>query len=63
MTDLFLNREKLINQKIQQLSKINLDLSFLKMKLKKQFIFLKDLSDKTDKSFTGAVRAQEKKTN
>ena len=28
VTDLFLNREKLINQKIQQLSKINLDLSF-----------------------------------
>ena len=61
VTDLFLNREKLINQKIQQLSKINLDLSFLKKKLKKQFIFLKDLSDKTDKSFIGAVRAQEKK--
>ena len=61
VTDLFLNREKLINQKIQQLSKINLDLSFLKKKLEEQFIFLKDLSEKTDKSFIGAVRAQEKK--
>ena len=61
VTDLFLNRDKLVNLKIQQLSKINLDLSFLKKKLEEQFIFLKDLSDKTDKSFIGAVRAQEKK--
>ena len=30
VTDLFLNRDKLINLKIQQLSKINLDLSFKK---------------------------------
>ena len=39
VTDLFLNRDKLINLKIQELSKINLDLSFLKKKLKKQFVF------------------------
>ena len=61
VTDLFLNRNNLIDLKIQHLSKINLDLSFLKKKLEQQFTFLKDLSDKTDKSFIGAVKAQEKK--
>ena len=38
--ELFLNRTALINKKIRQISNIDLDLQFLKEKLKKQFEYL-----------------------
>ena len=61
LSDLFLDRNTLINKKIQQISNIDLNLTFLKTQLKEQFTFLNQLTDQTDKSFRGAVRAQEKK--
>jgi len=62
-SDLFLNRNALINKKIRQISNIDLDLSFLRDKLQEQFTYLKSLVTKTDRSFEGAVAAQEKKQN
>ncbi len=56
--DLFLKRNSLINKKINQISNINLDLSFLKQKLNEQFDHLNILVEQTDKSFKGAVEAQ-----
>ncbi len=59
--DLFLNREELRTQKTKQISKIDIDFSSQIAHLKKQFEDLYELADKTDKSFLGAVAAQEKK--
>jgi len=59
--ELFLNQEKLINKKIKEISEIEIDFSSQKAFLQEQFIGLKKLAEKTDKSFIGAVNAQEKK--
>jgi uncharacterized protein YllA (UPF0747 family) len=60
-SDLFMNRDALVNKKIKQISNIDLDLSYLKDQLKKQFESLQDIVAKTDASFKGAVNAQEVK--
>ena len=60
-SDLFMNRNALVNKKIKQISNIDLDLSYLKDQLKKQFESLQDIVAKTDASFKGAVNAQEVK--
>jgi len=59
--DLFMNRDALVNKKIMQISNIDIDLSYLKYQLKKQFESLQDIVAKTDASFKGAVNAQEVK--
>ena len=59
--DLFLDRNTLLNEKVKQMSSINLDLSPLKEQLKKQFDSLHDLVSQTDASFGGAVAAQQAK--
>ena len=59
--ELFFKQNDLIREKVRSLSEINLDLSNEKEKLKKMFAELEELSNKTDKSFTGAVKAQSKK--
>tara|TARA_B100001059_G_scaffold125071_1_gene125079 strand:+ start:2240 stop:3859 length:1620 start_codon:yes stop_codon:yes gene_type:complete len=56
--ELFIGRLALINKKIRQISDIDLDLSFQKRKLKKQFKFLEELASKTDKTFINAVNAE-----
>ena len=56
-----MNRDTLVNKKIMQISNIDLDLSYLKDQLKKQFESLQDIVAKTDASFKGAVNAQEVK--
>jgi uncharacterized protein YllA (UPF0747 family) len=56
--ELFIGRLALINKKIRQISDIDLDLSFQKRNLKKQFKFLKELANKTDKTFINAVNAE-----
>ena len=61
ISDVFLKRNALINKKVREISNINLDLSFLKAELNKQFDYLNGLVAQTDKSFKGAVNAQEKK--
>lgn len=60
-TNLFLSRNALINKKIRQISNIDLDLGFLKEKLKDQFDTLADLVHKTDASFESVVKAQKQK--
>ncbi len=59
--DLFLKQLDLIRLKTQQLSEFPIDLSSYKNNLKNQFSQLHTLAAKTDKSFLGAVLAQEKK--
>lgn len=59
--ELFLAQNKLINKKIKENSNLNLDFSKQKLFLQKQFNELKTIAKKTDKSFIGAVKAQEKK--
>ena len=59
--ELFLNQDVLVNKKIKEVSEIEIDFSKQKTALKKQFEDLKEMAKKTDKSFIGAVNAQEAK--
>ena len=59
--DLFLNQEKLIQKKTKELSQFEIDFSEQKNHLSKQFEKLNEIALKTDKSFIGAVKAQEAK--
>jgi bacillithiol biosynthesis cysteine-adding enzyme BshC len=59
--DLFLNQNALINKRIREISNIDIDLSDQKEHLKQQFEALYKLAEATDKSFYGAVKAQEVK--
>jgi len=59
--DLFLNPTDLINKQTKELSDISIDFHPQKEHLKQQFEALYELAQKTDKSFIGAVAAQEKK--
>jgi bacillithiol biosynthesis cysteine-adding enzyme BshC len=58
---MFKKRRALIDSRIRALSNIPIDLSAQRKHLQHQFNSLKKLADQTDKSFTGAVNAQEKK--
>ena len=58
---LFLKRTAYINKKVREISNINIDFSNQKKHLKQQFKNLYAIADQTDKSFLGAVTAQEKK--
>ncbi|PNQ73638.1 bacillithiol biosynthesis cysteine-adding enzyme BshC [Hanstruepera neustonica] len=59
--DLFLKQDHLISKVTKQLSKIDIDFSSQKEFLNKQFKDLYALAEQTDKSFVGAVAAQERK--
>jgi bacillithiol biosynthesis cysteine-adding enzyme BshC len=59
--DLFRKQADLINEKVQLFSEFPIDLSIQKEHLKNQFHYLHTLVYQTDKSFTGAVKAQEAK--
>lgn len=59
--ELFLEQNDLITAKVKHISNIDIDLSEQRALLEEMFSGLKILSDKTDKSFSGAVLAQEKK--
>ncbi|TWO34408.1 bacillithiol biosynthesis cysteine-adding enzyme BshC [Seonamhaeicola sediminis] len=62
--DIFLKRNAFINKKVREISNINIDFSEQKAHLQKQFENLYSLAEQTDKSFLGAVKAQEaKQTN
>lgn len=58
---LFSKQEVLINIRVKELSEIPIDFSEQKMALKKQFSDLHTIVNQTDKSFLGAVKAQEAK--
>ncbi|MNQ24442.1 putative cysteine ligase BshC [compost metagenome] len=59
--DLFAKQEDLVNHKTKQLSEFPVDLTNLKEQLRKQFEALFELTNHTDQSFAGAVKAQEVK--
>jgi bacillithiol biosynthesis cysteine-adding enzyme BshC len=59
--DLFLPQHELMSKHTKQISEIEIDFSPQMEFLKEQFKALYELAEKTDKSFVGAVAAQEKK--
>jgi len=59
--DIFQKQNELINNKVRSISEIKIDFSDQRAQLKQMFIELEELSNCTDKSFLGAVKAQEKK--
>ncbi len=59
--DLFEKQAQLLTHQTQKVSKTQLDFSALKVQLNHQFKTLYDLSNKTDASFLGALKAQEAK--
>ncbi|MBD0832672.1 bacillithiol biosynthesis cysteine-adding enzyme BshC [Aestuariibaculum sediminum] len=59
--DIFLNQSAFINKKVREISNIDIDFSSQKEALQKQFEDLYALAKQTDKSFLGAVKAQEVK--
>jgi len=60
-SDLFSKQASLINRITQKLSEFPIDFSQQKEALRKQFNALLELANHTDKSFLGAVKAQEAK--
>ncbi|WP_281324161.1 bacillithiol biosynthesis cysteine-adding enzyme BshC [Flavobacterium sp. IMCC34518] len=60
-SDLFSKQAALVNRITQKLSDFPIDFSVQKETLKKQFEALLELANHTDKSFLGAVKAQEVK--
>lgn len=61
INQLFLKQPKLIKEVVKEISVLKIDFSEQKLLLQKMFKDLKELSNKTDKSFIGAVKAQEHK--
>ena len=61
MQNFFVSKEKLLKDKVSQLSKTNLNFDDLRKTLSNQFEYFKKISRETDKSFIGAISAQEKK--
>ncbi|MDO5968810.1 bacillithiol biosynthesis cysteine-adding enzyme BshC [Flavivirga aquimarina] len=59
--DIFLKRDAFINKKVREISNIDIDFSPQEEALKQQFEGLYKLAEQTDKSFLGAVKAQEAK--
>ncbi|HSQ46205.1 MAG TPA: bacillithiol biosynthesis cysteine-adding enzyme BshC [Lutibacter sp.] len=59
--EIFSKQETLIVNVVTKLSEINIDFSEQKKFLQQQFADLKVLAEKTDRTFLGAVNAQEKK--
>ena len=60
-SDLFRKQKDLVNTKTEQLSKFPIDFTPQKELLQKQFERLYEIANQTDKSFLGAVKAQEAK--
>ena len=59
--DLFLDRNSFINKKVRKISNIDIDFSEQVEHLESQFEHMFELAEQTDKSFIGAVKAQEVK--
>ena len=59
--ELFLKQNDLITKITKQLSEVDIDFTPQKNHLRQQFESLYELADQTDKSFKGAVAAQERK--
>ena len=61
ISELFLKQQDLVNRKVKEISSIDIDFSPQKEFLEKQFQDLYKIAEQTDKSFLGAVKAQEVK--
>ncbi|MFD1095414.1 bacillithiol biosynthesis cysteine-adding enzyme BshC [Salegentibacter chungangensis] len=61
LKELFLKQHELINRKVRKISNIDIDFSPQKQHLVEQFQEMYKLAEQTDKSFLGAVKAQEVK--
>lgn len=61
INDLFLDTNRLVEKRVREISDVPIDFSVQREHLKKQFSGLYELAEKTDKSFLGAVKAQEVK--
>jgi len=61
INELFAKQNALVNAQVKKLSKIDIDFTPQKEHLQNQFKALYKLAEETDKSFLGAVAAQEKK--
>ncbi len=61
LKDLFTEPEALAEQKVREISEIDIDFTPQRTHLQEQFRALYDLAERTDKSFLGAVKAQEVK--
>ncbi|PWL37518.1 bacillithiol biosynthesis cysteine-adding enzyme BshC [Flagellimonas aquimarina] len=61
VSDLFLKQNSFINKRIREISNIDVDFSPQKKLLEEQFQELYKLAEETDKTFLGAVKAQEVK--
>jgi len=59
--DLFSNQQELFNNKTKEFSEFQIDFSEQKAHLKQQFEKLEAIANQTDKSFIGAVKAQQTK--
>ena len=59
--ELFLEQHELVSRKVREISELNIDFSSEREKLKDMFDSMKDIAERTDKTFIGAVLAQEKK--
>jgi uncharacterized protein YllA (UPF0747 family) len=60
-SDLFRKQKDLVNAKTAELSEFPIDFTPQKEQLRKQFERLYEIANQTDKSFIGAVKAQEAK--
>jgi len=61
LEDIFQNQNALISNKVRSISDIKIDFTDQRAILKQMFAELEELSNCTDRSFLGAVKAQEKK--
>lgn len=61
ISELFLKKNDLLNKRVKELSEITIDFTPQMEYLKEQFQSLYKIATLTDKSFTGAVAAQERK--
>ena len=61
LADLFMGQDDVINKKIKEISEIKIDFTPQKELLEEQFREMYQLAQDTDKSFLGAVKAQEVK--
>ncbi len=59
--DLFLKQNSFINKRIREISNIDIDFSSQKKHLEEQFHTMYSIAEETDRSFLGAVKAQELK--
>ena len=61
VSELFQDQHSLVVKKVKEISDVSIDFSDERAELEKMFESMKIIAEKTDKSFIGAVLAQEKK--